>query len=371
MKILTVIGARPQFVKAAAVSRSLNHVYGDALSGVEEVILHTGQHYDRNMSQAFFDCLEIPEPDYNLKIGSGSHGRMTAAMLAGIETIILDEKPDLVLVYGDTNSTLAGALAASKLHIPVAHVEAGLRSFTKRMPEEINRVLTDHVSKFLFAPTDTAVLNLEKEGIFEGVYKVGDVMLDNYLHFKSLALRDSRILKELKIVPKQYCLATVHRQENTDDAMRLRGVLQALNEISRQSCPVILPLHPRTRKVLEKNASLVELTTDIAFIDPVDYIDMICLQVNAQVILTDSGGIQKEAYFAGVPCITLRDETEWIETVEAGVNFIAGADTDKILDFFSKGRQTEVTPLDGLYGNGQTGRAIIKALIDNCTNLSP
>ncbi|KPJ74778.1 MAG: UDP-N-acetylglucosamine 2-epimerase, partial [Deltaproteobacteria bacterium SG8_13] len=258
MKIVTVIGARPQFIKAAAVSRAVSQEHAERHADIREIIVHTGQHYDHNMSRAFFDCLHIPEPDYNLTVGSGSHGQMTAAMLAGIEKVLLDQQPDWVLVYGDTNSTLAGALAAAKLHIPVAHVEAGLRSFNRRMPEEINRVLTDHVSRLLFAPTDTAVENLQKEGIFNGVMKVGDVMLDNYLLFRSQAAEKSGILGQLSVGPKQYCLATVHRQENTDDAARLHGIFRALEEISRRSCPVILPLHPRTRKALEKNGLSID-----------------------------------------------------------------------------------------------------------------
>ena len=365
MKIVTVIGARPQFIKAAAVSRILRSDYNRHTSNIKEVIIHTGQHYDHNMSRVFFDCLHIPEPDYNLNIGSGSHGQMTAAMLAGIENVLLKEEPDWVLVYGDTNSTLAGALAASKLSIPIAHVEAGLRSFNRLMPEEINRVLTDHVSKLLFAPTETAVSNLENEGIVKGVIQVGDVMFDNYMLFRSLAMQKSDILKELDIRPKEYCLATVHRQENTDDGERLYSIFRAMNEISRQYCPVILPMHPRTRKALEKQHLTIESLSNILVIDPVDYIDMICLQVNAEVIFTDSGGVQKEAYFAGVPCVTLREETEWVETVDAGVNILCGADQREILNSYSKACQIKVSLCDGLYGDGKAGTAIIQSLIEN------
>jgi len=368
LKIITVIGARPQIIKAAAVSRALIRDYEDRNPEIREIIVHTGQHYDYNMSQAFFDCLEIQKPDYNLNVGSGHHGQMTAAMLAKIEDVLMKEKPDWVLVYGDTNSSLAGALAASKLHIPVAHVEAGLRSFNRHMPEEINRVLTDHVSKLLFAPTGTAVNNLAKEGILSGVIKVGDVMLDNYLIFKPMALQTSRILEQLGVISKHYCLATIHRQENTDDAAKLSGIFQALNEISRQFYPIILPLHPRTLKALEKNGLSNDALSNLLLIEPVDYFDMICLQMNASVILTDSGGIQKEAYFAGVPCVTLRDETEWIETVEAGVNYLCGADTTLILEAYSKACQTEVNMLDGLYGDGSASTSIIRALIEDATN---
>jgi UDP-N-acetylglucosamine 2-epimerase len=281
---------------------------------------------------------------------------------------LLKEEPDWVLIYGDTNSTLAGALAASKLNISIAHVEAGLRSFNRRMPEEINRVLTDHVSKMLFAPTETAVRNLANEGIVSGVIKVGDVMFDNYMFFKSLAMQQSNIMKDLDIRPKEYCLATVHRQENTDDGERLYDIFRALDEISRQYYPVILPMHPRTRNALEKLHLTTESLSNIVLIDPVDYLDMICLQVHADVILTDSGGVQKEAYFAGVPCVTLREETEWVETVDAGVNVLCGSDEREIITAYSKACRTKVSLRDGLYGDGKAGTAIIQSLIENSAN---
>jgi len=278
-----------------------------------------------------------------------------------VEEVMLGERPDVVLVYGDTNSTLAGALAASKLHIPVAHVEAGLRSFNKRMPEEINRVLTDHVSEVLYAPTDAAVDNLRNEGICKGVEKVGDVMLDAFLLYKTLAGTESRILEELHLIPKQYFLATVHRQENTDDPQRLLSIFQAFSDISRKSFPVVLPLHPRTRKMLAQHD--IAVGTGVKLIEPVGYLDMINLEVNAKLIFTDSGGVQKEAYFAGVPCVTLRDETEWVETVAAGVNLLAGAQHDSIIRCYEKALHVDVNLKPGLYGNGRTAASIVESLM--------
>ena len=311
MKIVTIIGARPQFIKAAAVSRVFR-----AQAGIVEKLVHTGQHYDANMSDVFFSELEIPPPAYHLGIGGGHHGEMTGRMLAGIEEVLLSERPDWVLVYGDTNSTLAGALAASKLHIPVAHVEAGLRSFNRRMPEEINRVLTDHASDVLFAPTATAVAHLAQEGIVgNSVHLVGDVMYDAALYFAKKAELDSVILSALNLSPAGYVLATIHRQENTDDVGRLRSIFDGLGAID---LPVVLPLHPRTRKRLEEFK--IAIAPTIRLIDPVGYLDMVQLERCAAVIATDSGGVQKEAFFYGVPCITLRDETEWVELVDLGWN---------------------------------------------------
>lgn len=322
MKILTIVGARPQFIKAAAVSRVLRAQF-------QEVLVHTGQHYDDNMSKVFFDELEIPQPDYNLGIGSGGHGVQTGAMLAAIEEVLLKEKPDRVLVYGDTNSTLAGALAATKLHIPVAHVEAGLRSFNRRMPEEINRVLTDHVADLLFCPGVTAVNNLAKEGIRVGVHDVGDVMYDATLQCAQKARQTSRILSRLRLEPAAYVLATVHRAENTDDPGRLRALMEGLRRVS-EKLPVVFPLHPRTAQAFAV-AGLGELTRPegqsnrLRFIDPAGYLDMIALEENAAVIATDSGGVQKEAYFHRVPCVTLRAETEWVELVDSGWNVLCGS----------------------------------------------
>jgi UDP-N-acetylglucosamine 2-epimerase len=324
MKILTVVGARPQFIKLAPLSKILRE------NGINEIIVHTGQHYDENMNDLFFKELEIPEPDYNLGIGSGNHGEQTGRMLIEIEKIILKEKPELVIVYGDTNSTLAGALAASKLHIKLAHVEAGLRSFNKRMPEEINRVLTDHVSDILFCPTQTAVENLKNEGITNGVYLVGDVMFDALLHFSKISDMKSNILERLNIKPKEYYLVTIHRAENTDNYERLKNILIAFSKMDEI---VVFPIHPRTRKMINYYglSDLLE-NNNVKVIDPVGYLDMLKLEKNAKAILTDSGGVQKEAFWLKVPCITLRDETEWIETVNLGWNRLVGSNVEKILE---------------------------------------
>lgn len=295
---------------------------------ISEVLIHTGQHYDPAMSQVFFDELKLSAPDYNLDINGGTQGQQTGRMLEGVEKILAAESPDCVLVYGDTNSTLAGALAAVKLHIPVAHVEAGLRSFNRRMPEEINRVMTDHVSQLLFAPTETAVANLNREGIREGVLQVGDVMQDAIAEHAAIAERKSRILETLGIDRGEYFLATVHRAENTDSAARLTQITRALCALAQQT-QVIWPVHPRTRKCLEQlNCEL----DNIRVVSPMPYLDMLALERSARIILTDSGGVQKEARWMGVPCVTLRDETEWIETLEDGWNRLAGADTEKILE---------------------------------------
>jgi len=319
MTILTVIGARPQFIKAAPVSRALQK------AGHEEFIVHTGQHYDHALSQIFFDEMGIPAPDVNLGVGSGSHGRQTGEMLTRLEAVFLQQNPDMVLVYGDTNSTLAAALAACKLHIPVAHVEAGLRSFNRAMPEEHNRVLTDHCADLLLCPSQTAVDQLKKEGIEQGVHLVGDTMYDAVLQFSEIARRRSTILQDHGLSPNGYLLATVHRPYNTDNPDILRGILGAL---SRMKEPVVFPVHPRTRqKIIDFNLCDGQTAQgNLTFIDPVGYLDMLVLEENARVILTDSGGMQKEAYFLQVPCVTLRPETEWVETVQAGWNVLTGAD---------------------------------------------
>ncbi len=317
-KIVTILGARPQFIKAAAVSS----VFADFF---EEIIVHTGQHYDANMSDVFFDELGIPHPKYHLNVGSGSHGAMTGAMLVAIEEVLLEEEPDYVMVYGDTNSTLAGALAASKLLIPVIHVEAGLRSFNMSMPEEQNRILTDHISNLLFVPTQTAIDNLVREGITKGVHNVGDVMFDGILHFSKIAAEKSEILAQLGVSENAYLLCTIHRAENTNDISRLKGIVKGLNDSKEQ---IILPLHPRTQKYL--NDYEIALGENIRVIEPVGYLDMVRLETGAKKIVTDSGGVQKEAFFLGKPCITMRDETEWVETVENGWNVIVGADAEKI-----------------------------------------
>lgn len=318
MKILSIVGARPQFIKAAPVSLVLRQRH-------REVLVHTGQHYDNDMSAIFFEELGLPEPDVNLGIGSGSHGQQTGKMLAAIEEVLLAETPDWVLVYGDTNSTLAGALAAVKLHVPVAHVEAGLRSFNRAMPEEHNRVLTDHCADLLCCPTQTAVDLLAREGITRGVHLVGDVMVDALRSHAAIARNRSSILHSLGLAHRGYLLATVHRPYNTDVPENLRAILAAFADIYRATGqPVVLPLHPRTRRIADEMD--LHLPTGVRPIDPVGYIDMLALEQSAQLILTDSGGIQKEAYCLAVPCITLRPETEWIETVEAGWNVLTHAD---------------------------------------------
>ncbi|HQN05695.1 MAG TPA: UDP-N-acetylglucosamine 2-epimerase (non-hydrolyzing) [Anaerolineaceae bacterium] len=322
MKIVTVVGARPQFIKAAVLSREIRKDH-------TEVLVHTGQHYDQNMSDIFFEELGIPAPDYNLGIGSGPHGKQTGEMLAGIEEVLLQERPDWVLVYGDTNSTLAGALAAVKLHIRVAHVEAGLRSFNRRMPEETNRVLTDHASDLLLCPTQTAVDNLEKEGVTAGVHLVGDVMYEA-LMWAAAQHNAPSILDTLGLEPGKYLLVTVHRAENTDDPERLGGILAAFDQVQET---LVWPVHPRTRlKLQELNW---KPTGHVKLIEPLGYLDMAQLQKHARIILTDSGGIQKEACWLGVPCITLRDETEWVETVKSGWNRLAGTKTEDILKAIS------------------------------------
>jgi UDP-GlcNAc3NAcA epimerase len=358
IKVAAIIGARPQFIKAAAVSRAIRTEYADR---VREVLVHTGQHYDDNMSKVFFEQLDIPHPDYNLGIGGGSHGVMTGRMLESIETVLLTERPDWVLVYGDTNSTLAGALAAVKLHIPVAHVEAGLRSFNMRMPEEVNRMLADRVSTLLFCPTETAVINLRAEGIVAGVYKVGDVMYDVALFYRDRARERSDILKRLGLKAGKFALATCHRAENTDDPIRLREICLGLSDIA-SSLPVVFPIHPRTRKLIEENRLGPHLER-ITILEPVSFIDMVALEQAAKLILTDSGGVQKEAFFYGVPCITMRDETEWLETVKSGANRLVGANRDKIRAAVSQSEEKIRAIGPKLpYGTGQAAKAILTHL---------
>jgi UDP-GlcNAc3NAcA epimerase len=366
MKIVTVVGARPQFVKAATVSAEIAR-RARAGHPIEEILVHTGQHYDQNMSQVFFDQLAVPRPKYNLAVGSGSHGAMTGKMLAAVEQILLDEKPDWLLVYGDTNSTLAGALAAAKLHVPVCHVEAGLRSFDKRMPEEINRILTDHVSDLLLCPTHVAIKNLSNEGVRQGVHHVGDVMYDAALIFAQVASQSAGVLERHGLKPKSFCLATVHRAENTDDPRRLTGILEALSALATPARPLLLPLHPRTRATL-KRSGLESLVTDhpaLLVVEPVSFLDMIVLEQQAVLILTDSGGVQKEAYFHGVPCVTLRDETEWVETIEAGWNQLAGADRARIERAAATARPGRV--IDE-YGDGKAASKVVDLLVAEWTS---
>lgn len=362
LKMLTVVGARPQFIKAAAVSRAVGKInHQNSMEMVREILVHTGQHYDDNMSKIFFDEMKIPEPQYNLDAGSGSHGRQTGIMLERIEEVLLKEKPDLCLVYGDTNSTLAGALAAAKLHIPVGHVEAGLRSYFRRMPEEINRILTDHISAWLFCPTDTAVANLKKEGIEKGVYQTGDVMYDcTQFYSQKAEVREDEILSKFQIRAKQYYLATIHRAENTDDPRRLLEILAGLNTISSADCPVILPLHPRTIRYIRQHH--LSLDNNVHLVEPVSYLTMIALEKQARLILTDSGGVQKEAFFLSVPCVTLRDQTEWVETVESGWNRLAGADKDKIVEAVSQPFPDRSTQPEAFYGDGHAAEKILHIL---------
>lgn len=352
MKIVSIIGARPQFIKAAPVSTALRKQH-------QELLLHTGQHYDDNMSQVFFDELGIPRPDINLEIGSDSHARQTAAIMIGVEQYLQQEQPDLVLVYGDTNSTLAGAIAAAKLHITIAHVEAGLRSFNRAMPEEINRIVADKVADILFCPTSTAVENLANEGITNGVFNIGDVMYDAALKFAPIAEQKSKIFNHLKIKPRDYSLLTLHRAENTDSYQNLSSVVTAIIQSPKR---IVFPVHPRTGKNLKQYQlySKLDRADNVLLTDPVSYIDMIVLEKNAEKILTDSGGVQKEAYFYQVPCITLRNETEWVETVNDGWNCLVGADVEKILtamnDFSPEGDQ------QGHYGDGKASEKLVKVL---------
>jgi UDP-GlcNAc3NAcA epimerase len=329
MKVLTIVGARPQFIKAATVSRAISR-WNTAQAGqqIEEILVHTGQHYDENMSEVFFRDLGMSPPHHRMAVGSGSHGAQTGRMLEGIEQIMVNTRPDCALVYGDTNSTLAGALAGAKLHIPIAHVEAGLRSFNRKMPEEVNRVLTDHVSDLLFCPTHTAVANLAREGIKDGVHLVGDVMYDSMLHY--LDRLPGGTLEQLGLQPKKYLLATVHRAENTDDPERLTQVIDALNGASNSGRPVVLTLHPRTSKAIAEHG--LKLAESVRIIPPAPYLEMIELISNAYAVITDSGGVQKEAFFLETPCLTLRGETEWVETVACRANLLVGSESRSVGD---------------------------------------
>jgi len=359
MKIVTIVGARPQFIKAAAVSRAIFRCSFADAGGFSEVIVHTGQHFDEKMSEIFFKELEIPQPDYNLGVSSLSHGAMTGRMLEKIEAVLHEEKPDVVLVYGDTNSTLAGALAASKMHIPVAHVEAGLRSFNIRMPEEVNRVITDRLSTWLFCPSKVAVDHLGNEGVTKGVHLVGDVMFDVVLHFREKA-EQAILLEQWGVESGKYVLCTIHRAENTDDPERLFAIFSALKDISRQM-PVVLPLHPRTFNAI-KMQGRQEWLAGLKVCEPLSYLQMVRLTMSSHAVVTDSGGLQKEAFFHRVPCITARDETEWTETVALGWNQVVGANKNKIFDAFCQAKIPLPPCEEEPYGAGHAAERIIEIL---------
>jgi len=352
--IITIIGARPQFIKAAALSRALKKFK------IDEVLVHTGQHFDENMADIFFRQMEIPEPKYNLGINSLLHGAMTGRMLEEIEKVLLTEKPDFVVVFGDTNSTLAGALAASKLHIKVAHVEAGLRSFNMQMPEEVNRILTDRISDILFCPTETAINNLKTEGFDNFKSKIvnsGDVMYDVALYYSKISAEHSTIINDLDLEDKPFLLTTLHRQENTDDLERLSSILTAFNELS-ENYKIVLPIHPRTRKIIEKEKFILNFTP----LDPVGYFDMIELLKHCSFVITDSGGLQKEAFFFKKHCLVIRDETEWTELVDLGYNFIVGTQTQNIVEKALQLKESKVSFDAKPYGNGDASVKIVEAL---------
>jgi UDP-GlcNAc3NAcA epimerase len=372
MKIITIIGARPQIIKAAALSRAILNKYSDKIT---EVIVHTGQHYDENMSEQFFSELNIPQPNYNLNVGSGSHGKMTALMTSGIEEILLKEKPQAVVLYGDTNSTLAGAIAASKIHIPIVHIEAGLRSFNKKMPEEVNRILCDHVSTLLFSPTKTGIDNLQKEGFSlensapysndnPKVYHSGDVMYDNSLYFAEVAEKEFLKYEKFGLKKDNFILATIHRDNNTDDPKRLTAIFKALNDISKENDLIVfLPIHPRTKVKMRENLSEdlrreIENNPKFVLTDPVSFLEIISLEKNCRLITTDSGGLQKEAFFFNKPCVILRPQTEWVEIVEVGAAILADADENRIKDACKTLLAKKFSEWPPLYGDGKASEFI-------------
>ncbi|MFN4123670.1 MAG: non-hydrolyzing UDP-N-acetylglucosamine 2-epimerase [Flavobacteriales bacterium] len=377
MNIITIIGARPQIIKAAAISRSVASRHGQ----VNETIVHTGQHYDHNMSQVFIDELGIAPPAINLNVGSGSHGKQTAAMLSGIEEILLDQKPHWLVIYGDTNSTLAAAVAASKIHIPIVHIEAGLRSFNKSMPEEVNRIVADHLSTLLFVPTQTGVENLKHEGFdteFKGPYSAdkpgvfltGDLMYDNSLYYAEVAAQRSRILDDNELYKEKFVLATIHRDSNTDNPVHLNALIKTFIEITEEKgVELVLPLHPRTRKMMEVNLTSgnqqqLSQSKLIKLIPPASFLDMIMLEKNASIIMTDSGGVQKEAYFFKKPCIILRPETEWVELLHSGTAMIADADPEKIHSAFEKLSNATDLNFDPLYGDGKAAEKMLNIMVE-------
>ena len=361
MKICTIIGARPQFIKAAAVSAKIAEL--SEHSDISEVIIHTGQHYDSDMSNIFFEELKIPKEKYNLQVGSGRHGEQTAKMLTGIEDILINERPDWVLIYGDTNSTLAGALAAVKMHIPVVHIEAGMRSFNRNMPEEINRIVSDSISTLNLCSTQTAVDHLNSEGMGKTAFLTGDVMYDCALKFEALAEKYCDPLSKFSLSPKKYILMTCHRAENTDDKLRLSQIVSAVNTVAEKHT-VLYTMHPRTASFLKKYD--LNFSENVQVVDPVGYLDMLVLEKSAEMILTDSGGIQKEAFFYKVPCITMRDETEWVETVELGWNTLTGASYDKITAAVANFAETRPPETDASpYGDGNAAEIILQKLLES------
>ena len=381
IKIVTIIGARPQIIKAAALSRAIKNNFS---SQITEIIVHTGQHYDDNMSQVFFDELEIPLPNYNLNVGSGNHGKQTATMISAIEDVLLIEKPNAIVLYGDTNSTLAGAMAASKIHIPVIHIEAGLRSFNKSMPEEINRIMCDHVSTLLFSPTKTGYDNLIQEGFLSQtkapysidnpkIYHCGDVMYDNSLFFSKISDVKTSIINDLKLKNNGFILATIHRNNNTDEPIRLNALFKSLNDISiNHQLQIVLPLHPRTSNLLDRNLSkdLVEairLNSNFKIISPVSFLEMLALEKNCCLVMTDSGGVQKEAFYFEKPCVILRPETEWIELLENGAALIADADENKIKFSFEQLIAKKELSFPKLYGDGNAAVFICSEIISQIT----
>ena len=377
MKIVTIIGARPQIIKAAALSRAIRNHYSDK---IQEIIVHTGQHYDENMSQVFFDELAIPRPDYNLNVGSASHGAQTARMIEGIEALLIKENPDYLVLYGDTNSTLAGALAAAKIHLPIAHIESGLRSFRKDMPEEINRVVSDHCSTLLFTPTLVGFNNLKREGFPIGnegpysidnpkVYHCGDIMYDNSMYFSTMAETKTDIIVRLKLEGKPFALATIHRDSNTDNPDRFNAIFKAILKMSDE-CPIVLPMHPRTSKLIKTNLEegLQENilgAPNIHVIPPVSFLEMIALERNAKLVVTDSGGVQKEAYFFKKPCIVLRPETEWTEILETGNNVLTDADEARITEAWRRFMECPPSNFPEIFGDGHAAEFILERLLEN------
>ena len=377
IKIVTIIGARPQIIKAAALSRAIKNNFANSIT---EIIVHTGQHYDSSMSSVFFEELAIPQPNYNLNVGSGSHGKQTATMIAGIEEILEKEKPNCLVVYGDTNSTLAGAVAASKIHIPIVHIEAGLRSFNKSMPEEVNRILCDHVSTLLFSPTKAGYSNLLQEGFKENnlsaassdhpkIYHCGDVMYDNSLHFATVAEQKTTVMNDLKLEKNNFVLATIHRNNNTDETSRLSSIFNAFNELSQHhKITFVVPLHPRTAKLLEQNLDAAVYQTLIKnslvkIIEPVSFLEMTALEKNAKLIVTDSGGVQKEAFFFEKPCVILRAQTEWVELVECGAARLADADLIKIKTAFNHFIDHTELKFPPIFGDGKAAEFICKEML--------